>query len=546
MVGLGWLHRGKTVLAAAGALALHAAAAHADNGAVVTDNGPVKGVETSAGKQYLGIPYAAPPVGSLRWMPPQAAPRWHGVLNAKEFAPNCAQPGTPFGIASTSEDCLYLNVFTPDNKGKGKAKDCDEDNGGKGKGNDKKCAAPVMVWMHPGAFQYGASNDFDPSELVGRGVVVVTLNYRLGVLGWLSHPALTAESASATSGNYGLQDQQAALRWVQRNIDRFGGDTNNVTIFGESAGAVSVHAHMAAPSSAGLFHRAIAQSGGYALTQPTLASAEQLGSAFATQVGCTGQDAACLRALPVTTILANQSTSPTAYLPKVDGSILPVSVATAFATGQFNRVPVIEGSTHDEFTLFVATQFELRGTPVTAANYPFLVAAVLGVPLPTAQFIANNFYPLALYPNPSRALAAIGTDAAFACNTRVAARLLAQWVPTWAYEFSDATAPQVFLPPVSFAYGSYHGSEVQYLFDVRAAVPAPPLNAQQLALADSMQSYWTSFAKAADPNGGSVPAWGRYQPTTLDNFQSFRTTGPVAYTGTAFGADHKCAVWGSP
>jgi para-nitrobenzyl esterase len=544
MVGLDWLHRGKTVLTAAGVLALQATtvSAHNDHDVVVTETGPLRGVETSGGNQYLGIPYAAPPVGSARWMPPMPAERWHGLRDASQFGSNCPQVATPFGLGSQNEDCLYLNVFTPDDDHRGRS---DGDSDKHGHGHDR--GSPVMVWLHPGAFQYGESDDFDPTDLVEHGVVVVTLNYRLGALGFLAHPALTAESASASSGNYGLQDQQAALRWVQRNIERFGGDPDNVTIFGESAGAVSVHAHMASPASAGLFQRAIAQSGGYALTQPTLSAAEAQGTAYAAAIGCASQDAACLRGVPVATLLANQSTSPTAYLPKVDGSILPVSVGTAFATGQFNRVPVIEGSTHDEFSLFVASLFELRGIPVNAFTYTSLISAVLSVPPAVAQVIATNFYPLAAYPNAGTALTAVGTDAAFACNTRVAARLLSQWVPTWVYEFNDPTAPQIFLPPVSFAYNAYHGSENQYLFDMRESVPAPALTPQQEQLSASMQQYWTGFAKNADPNSSQVPQWNRYQPSSaMDAFQSFNATGPAAITGTAFGLAHKCAVWGSP
>jgi len=464
----------------------------------------------------------------MRWQPPQAAPRWKGQLDASQFANHCPQPATAFGLASQNEDCLYLNVFAPP------------------KHDDKKGSAPVMVWFHPGAFQYGESDDFDPSDLVAKGIVVVTVNYRLGALGFLSHPALTAESPNSSSGNYGLQDQQAALRWVQRNIDRFGGDACNVTIAGQSAGAVSVHAHMASPQSAGLFKRAIAQSAGYALSLPTLATAQTQGTAYANAVGCSAQDAACLRAVPVSTLLANQSTDPAAYLPKVDGSTLPLSIGAAFATGQFNKVPVMEGSTHDEFSLFVAALFELKGIPVIPQTYVPLISAILSVPTSTAQTLATYVYPLAAYPNTGSALTALGTDAAFACNTRVAARFLGPQVPTWAYEFSDATAPQIYLPQVSFAYGAYHGSELQYVFDVRESVPAPALNANQLQLASQMRSYWAQFAKTGNPNGAGAPAWAPFNPGTSDSFQSFSGTSAEPYTGTAFGLDHKCSVWGSP
>lgn len=513
---------------------MHTAAAHADSGGpktIVTDNGPVRGVVDDEVRSFRGIPYAAPPVGAARWQPPSAAARWNGLRDATAFAPHCPQNASPFGLPSQSEDCLYLNVYTP-------AKHSEAKKG------DKPGLSPVMVWLHPGAFLYGEGDDYDPRGLVKQGAVVVTLNYRLGVLGFMAHPALTSESG--TSGNFGLQDQQAALRWVHSNIEAFGGDPANVTIFGESAGAVSVHAHMASPDSAGLFHRAIAQSGGYSLTQPTLAAAEAEGSAFATAVGCASQDSACLRALPVATLLANQSTSPTAYLPKVDGDVLPLSVSSAFATGQFNRVPVIEGSTHDEFRLFVATSFVFKGIPVTAATYPSLIAAALSVPLSTAQAIATYYYPLAAYPSAAVALGAVGTDAAFACNTRVTARLLARYVPTWVYEFNDPNAPQVFLPPAGFPYGAYHGAELSYLFDVRESVAAPAFTLAQEQLADSMKLYWTQFARTADPNSDAAPPWAAYAPTTSDSFLSLSGATPTPYTGTAFGADHKCAVWGSP
>jgi para-nitrobenzyl esterase len=232
-------------------------------------------------------------------------------------------------------------------------------------------------------------------------------------------------------------------------------------------------------------------------------------------------------------------------LPKVDGSTLPMSIATAFATGQFNRVPVIEGTTHDEFRLFVATLFTLQGIPINAATYPTLISTILSVPLATAQVIAT-FYPLAAYPDGFTALSAVGTDAAFSCNSRVLARLLAPWVKTWVYEFSDQSAPQVFLPPLPFSYGAYHGAEVQYLFDVRQSVPAPALTASQLELAANMKSYWTEFAEDGDPNSSHTPTWADFKPTVSDNFQKLVSPDPVAYTGTVFGLDHKCAVWGSP
>ena len=227
--------------------------------------------------------------------------------------------------------------------------------------------------------------------------------------------------------------------------------------------------HLASPRSQGLFGRAIAESGAYTVTQPTLAAAEAEGTAFATAVGCSSQDAACLRAVPVATLLANQSSSPTAYLPNVDGTVLTQSIGAAFASGQFNRVPVIEGSNHDEFRLFVAYLFELPFGPITAEQYPAYVAALLGVPAQVVTLVMAQ-YPLSNYASPALALGAVGTDAAFSCNTLALQKSLSQYVPTWAYEFDDANAPQRFLPPVSFPYGAYHSAELHLFVPVTVLV----------------------------------------------------------------------------
>jgi para-nitrobenzyl esterase len=520
------------MLAIAGLVVLQSALASAQPyiEVIVGDGGPMRGVATPDGRQFLGIPYAAPPVGALRWQPPAPPPDWEGVLDASQFGNNCPQRPGFFGTASTTEDCLYLNVYTPVVQTP-----------------VGQQAHPVMVWIHPGAFLVGESDMFDPTELTQQGVIVVTINYRLGVLGWLAHPALTAESGNGSSGNYGLMDQQAALRWVQRNINRFGGDPNNVTIFGESAGGVSVHAHMVSPLSAGLFDRAIIQSGAYTMVQPTVAQAEAQGTAYATQVGCTNQDAACLRALSVSQLLAAQSTSPTAYMPRVDGVVMPQSIRTAFTSGQFNRVPVIEGSTHDEFRLFIATSFPPAA--ITAANYPALIAAVLAlppaqaavvVPLVMAQYPLADTQPATV----AIALGAIGTDAIFACNSLLAASLLSTWVPTWGYEFNDPNAPIGALPPTFFPYGAFHGSELRYLFDVQPPAPVAFTPAQE-QLSDAMQSYWTQFAQNGNPNSAATPAWPEYDPPVTNLFQRLAPPTPAPMSSIGFAIDHKCSFWAS-
>jgi para-nitrobenzyl esterase len=249
---------------------------------VNTDRGPVRGVSTSNGAEFLGIPYAAPPVGDLRWRAPQPAASWQTPRDASQFANHCPQLASPFGVASTTEDCLYLNVYTQQAAPRG-----------------GPLLRPVMVYIHGGAFLTGESDDYGPRRFLGSNVVLVTINYRLGALGFMANAALAAESPDGSSGNYGLMDQQAALGWVSRNINAFGGDPNNVTIFGESAGGLSVHANLVSPRSKGLFAHAIVESGAYALTQPTLAAAESAGAAYATSLGCGATDLVCLRSQSV-------------------------------------------------------------------------------------------------------------------------------------------------------------------------------------------------------------------------------------------------------
>jgi para-nitrobenzyl esterase len=495
-----------------------------DSNIALTTEGLIRGTETASTRQFLGIPYAAPPVGDLRWAPPERHARWRGVRDATQFGAHCPQPPGSFGAGSGAEDCLFLNVTTPRRRG------------------GLFDLRPVMLWIHGGAFLTGRSNDFDPTRLVEQGdVIVVTINYRLGALGFTAHPALSAESPDQVSGNYGMLDQQEALRWVRRNILLFGGDPFRVTIFGESAGGLSVHAQLASPGAHGLFHRAIVQSGAYQLNQPTLATAETRGAAFATRAGCTDQTAACLRALAAEQVVANQGAGLTDSGPIVDGKFLTQSVGAAFTSGEFNRVPVIEGSNHDEWRLFVALNELTTGVPLPAAAYPAAIAGTLGVPPAVVPLIIAQ-YPLASYPSPSLALSAVGTDAIFDCNARLAAQRLSQFVTTFAYELNDPNAPQRLLPPVSFPYGSAHASEIQYLFTLPVTVPAPGLDAAQQQLSRDMIAYWTSFARTGRPSARGTPAWPRYR-TASDTVQSLEPPRPLPDAG--FAADHHCAFWDS-
>ena len=491
----------------AGATTTGAAAAPPGGPVVATTGGLVQGTTTTAATdEFLGIPYAAPPVGQLRWQPPQPAARWSGIRQATAYAPHCAQTAASVGSTpSSSEDCLYLNVFTPAHA---------------------TGRLPVMVWIHGGALVTGASDLYDPTGLVQDGAVVVTINYRLGALGFLAHPALT-DSPSGASGDYGLMDQQAALKWVQRNAGRFGGDADNVTIFGESAGGLSVLSQLASPGAHGLFEHGIVESGSYNPVQQTLGQAETAGEAFATKAGCADQTAACLRALPLATILADQDNG--GYTPDIDGRVLPRQLSTAFSTGQFNRVPVVDGTNHDEWLLFVGIQ-TLEGNPVTAANYVAQIQGTLGVTAAQAAAIAAE-YPLSAYASPPLALGAVGTDAIFACNALNIDRTLAHYVPTYAYEFNDPNPPQLFLPPVGFPTGDYHASELPYLFGIASGVLSPG----QAQLSATMRHYWTDFAARGFPG---TPFWPRFRSGAI---QSLTEPSPAPETG--FAADHHCAFW---
>jgi len=504
-----------TLFASCSAIKGSAAIATADPSIVMTERGPIRGTITPILRKFLGVPYAAPPVGKLRWRPPKAHDLWFAPLNATKFSSHCPQDPSFFGVASTTEDCLFLNIITPNEEAT------------KGDGSH---SYPVIVWIHGGALIVGESDDYVPTKLVQQGdVIVVTINYRLGALGFLAHPALTAESPDHVSGNYGIMDQQFALRWVRRNIAAFGGNPHNVTIFGESAGGFSVLSNLTSPTAAGLFHQAIVESGAYMLALPTLADAESQGTAFANSVGCTDQTVECLRSTSVERVLANQGD----VSPNADGKVLPLSLDTAFATGQFHHVPVMQGTNHDEMRLFVALD-ELGGHPLTAEEYPLVVSGFVG---PEVAPLVLAEYPLNKFDSPALALGALETDTIFACSARGIDQVLGTQVPTFVYEFNDSTAPEIYLPPVSFPYGAAHASELQYLFKLPQSVQ---LSADQHRLSGNMIHYWTQFARSGDPNAFGTSFWPPYSPA-IDDFESLSLPSPVGESG--FATDHHCDFW---
>jgi para-nitrobenzyl esterase len=502
----------------------------AGNSVVVTQNGALRGTVTADHRAFLGIPFAAAPVGELRFQAPASVSAWSGVRDAKRAGNVCPQINVNADGTSSvrgAEDCLYLNVYTPYPLASKKL--------------------PVMVWIHGGGFTLGAGSDFDASVLATKAnAVVVTINYRLGALGFLAHPQLTAESAGA-SGNYGLLDQQAAIGWVKTNIAKFGGDTARTTLFGESAGSASVCAHLISPASGELFQRAIMESGactGFGFS--ALAAVESTGTSFASLVGCVDSSSAtlsCLRAVSVESILSEQGKVSRAgaslvWSPTVGGALLPQMPRDALTSASFNKTPVLHGSNRDEGDYFAAQL--LQSLPdLTAAQYGAIINQRFG----SAAGSVLAQYPAERYPAPAYAYSALITDLSFSCPARTSNQLLAANVSVFAYELDDPDAPVVvgspYAPPVipGFDLGTYHGAEVQYLFqaaDPSAFTPA------QLALSNKMIGYWARFAATGNPNSRTAPQWPVYA-VAAEQFQLLapQSTGQV----NTFAADHKCSFW---
>jgi para-nitrobenzyl esterase len=398
------------------------------------------------------------------------------------------------------------------------------------------------VWIHGGGFTQDGALNYDGTKLAADGIVVVTINYRLGALGFLAHPAL-ASRPGGPAGNYGLMDQQAALRWVKHDIARFGGDPHNVTIAGQSAGGVSVLAQLVSRGARGLFQRAIVESGAFALSQVPLAGAEAFGKTFADEVDCQDQTAECLRHVPVDTLV---DTFPGAAIPGVvDGKVLTQSIGTALAAGRFARVPIVNGINHDEELIFVAgLHLAVSGgvfVPApepNAANYESVIASVLGVSPTRASAIAAE-YPLAAYPAPVLALSTLVSDANFACPALQVDRWTSAHVPTFAYQFDDDTAPQIFAGP-GFPPIATHSAEIQYLFDQPNAPFAAPLDAVQETLAASMRRAWANFAANGNATAAAVP-W----PSFNASSGVLSLVSPQPQVESNFATVHHCALWGA-
>jgi para-nitrobenzyl esterase len=553
---------------------------------VTTDTGTFTAVPSPslAGVDvFFGIRYAAAPMGALRWAPPQAPSSSAGTTVAGFPGPACPQAGSTAPLPQ-SEDCLFLNIYVPASA-------------------NTHSRLPVFFWIHGGALVSGTGAQYDPSVMVSdNDIIVVTINYRLGALGWLVEPGLLAAAPNffqntGDAGDYGLMDQQWALQWVQHNISGFGGDPRKVTIGGESAGGLSVSSLLASTTTGtGLYRGAIIESGAYMLhsVPSKVVYGAVFGAAFDEVLGCTQpSDAACLRAVPVASILAAQGTvfGANGISPDFGTRVLPNSLEQAFSTGDFIRVPVLQGTNANEGRLFEPLDFPFPSTlvnvqaaggpanfdlsfanalcatpPITGTpavcSYPQEISLFLGglgfsAAGNTATFDAEvaQEYPLKNFPDPflpndapssDEALSQIFTDLVFACNGSDSNIDLSHFVPVFGYEFNDPSAPPLSgfgtpIKPPNDVYGfptaSEHGSELQFLFNFET-----PLSADEQELAGKMKTYWANFVRTGDPNRPRHAA--PWLPFNFIGTVQDLIPGPkVPHPSLTFRSEHFCRTW---
>jgi para-nitrobenzyl esterase len=479
--------------------------AYADSLTVKTQQGKVHGKTINDGKvkAFLGLPYAAPPVGDLRWKAPQPPAKWKGERDATGFGAHCAQnhvfDDMVFQDAGPSEDCLFLNVYAP-------------------AGANAKSKLPVMFWIHGGGYAGGASSEprHNGDFLPTKGVVLVTINYRLGVFGFLATADL-AKEANGAAGNYGLLDMVAALQWVKTNIGKFGGDPGNVTIFGESAGSFAVSTLMASPAAQGLFHKVIGESGAaFSDVMPTdaLEAREKKDADWVASLGVASLQE--LRALPAAKILEGvKKKGQAGFPPVIDGRLLVEPVAATYAAGRQAHVPLLAGWNRDEGT------FLANG--MTAEKWKAMAAGLF-------KERAEEF--LKLYPGETDAQAArsaadYGGDAFIAFSTWkwIEAHKQTGGSPVYRYHLELAAPPSKFHPG-SFAF---HSDDIEYVFGTLDTRPGAVWRPEDRTLSEQMMSYWTNFARSGDPNGAGLPEWPRCaKDDELIHLDSAITSGPDA------------------
>jgi para-nitrobenzyl esterase len=450
-------------MAAGEALSQSAPAPAATGPIIKVKQGQVQGLVADGVDVYKGLPFAAAPIGELRWQAPKAAAKWSGVRAATTFSSTCAQ----------AEDCLYLNLYVPADT----------------KPNSK---LPVMVWIHGGAFVFGSGSAYDGTHFAQQGVIVVTVNYRLGRAGWFAHPALIAENPKGPLGNYGLMDQIAALEWVKDNIKAFGGDTRNVTLFGESAGAISINYLMLAKQARGLFSKALSESGFGRIEARPISAVAQSNITWAEKSGVHGSDAASAKALRAISWSELMSGNPAIgadnqILPMEDGKLIAETVADGFGKGHEARVPYLLGGNSDEASL---TRRGLNAAERLAAiqnNRPALLAA----------FDPDNSG------DADRIMARLITDRTISEPDRDLARLHAQHGgPTYVYHFSYTPAAQR-----STLFGLPHGGELTYVFNTPRG---SGFDDEGKAVSSAANKYWAQFAKSGDPDSAGGVKWPKF------------------------------------
>jgi len=461
---------------------------------VKVESGTVEGKQEGPIRTFLGIPYAAPPVGDLRWKPPAPAAKWTGVRAAKEFGAHCMQRDVygdmTFPDGGNSEDCLTLNIWTPAKKADAKL--------------------PVMVWIYGGGFVAGGTSEprQHGEKLAGHGVIVVSMNYRLGVFGFLVHPELAKESGRNSAGNYGLLDQVAALQWVQRNIAAFGGDPANVTIFGESAGSFSVSAQMASPLAKDLFQKAIGESGAAFFSsgmqfEPMAVRKEKDSKLVSAKLGV--QTLAELRAIPAEKLLdaffkQGDNDLNFAFGPDVDGYFLPESVPAIFAEGKQNDVPLLAGWNHDEGS------YEVVSSPQKPTVESMKATAQKEFGAKANEFL--KLYPATTDAEAMRSMQDFAGDRFIAWSTWrwLEAQAATGTHPIYRYRF-DLGPPS---EPNAPTLGAFHSAEIGYVFGQFDSDPKVKWRPEDRVLSELMQKYWSNFARNGDPNGPSLPQWPAY------------------------------------
>lgn len=469
---------------------------------VKTDKGKVQGYLSQDGqiRIFKGIPYAAPPVGPLRWKAPQPAAKWHGTKETVSYGYHCMQPSVYkdmiFHDPGQSEDCLTLNVWTP--------------------AKDKNAKLPVMVWIYGGGFASGATSEArqDGENLAHKGVIVVSMNYRLNIFGFFVHPELTAESPNHASGNYGLLDQTAALQWVRKNIKNFGGDPHNVTIFGESAGSFSVSAQMASPLAQGLFQRAIGESGGaFSATLPFATREEREKTDPETAEKILGvSKLADLRAMSADKILSVATPRPgvslVRFAPDVDGYFLPESVSAIYAAGKQAKVPLIAGWNADEGGIPQKT--------LTVAEYDEQAQKHFGEN--AQKFLA--VYSATTDDEALRAAKDFAGDMFIADSTWrwLEAQVATGGQPVYRYHFELPNPGDKF----HTAGTTFHSDDIEYVFGTLDSRPGAVWRPEDRKMSEIMQTYWTNFAKTGDPNGDDLPTWPTYN--AADGWQVMHLT----------------------